>query len=403
MFVASLALAGVPCAGADAPAPSASCSVRPNEVIVGQPVSASVTVSNFNPAHPLSYLWKPGVGGKVLGNEATAEIATTDAAPGSYSVIVHVTDAKARKNNEATCTVDFVVKPAPTHPPNVVISANPGSVPFGGAATLWAKCSSPDGAEVIVSDWKSVAGTVAGSGYSAILNTEGVSPGVITVSATCTDSRGQTALATTEVAVESPPPPPPSPEIKAVEARLALQSIYFATSMPPVENPKAGLVESQRQTLLALAADFRKYLESKPEARLLLEGHADPRGRVQYDEKLSERRADRVKSFLVEQGIPESSLDTKAYGALHALTETVVKDTITHDPELSSEERHRALRNIETIVLASDRRVDITLSTTGEGSLRRFPFNAEDALTLIGGREAEAKKRTGKRTVRSRL
>jgi hypothetical protein len=74
-----------------------------------------------------------------------------------------------------------------------------------------------------------------------------------------------------------------------------------------------------------------------------------------------------------------------------------VKDTITHDPELSSEERQRALRNIETIVLASDRRVDITLSTTGEGSLRRFPFNAEDALTLIGGREAEAKKKAGKR------
>jgi hypothetical protein len=36
--------------------------------------------------------------------------------------------------------------------------------------------------------------------------------------------------------------------------------------------------------------------------------------------------------------------------------------------------------------MASNRRVDVTLSTTGQTSTRQFPFNAEDALTLIGGR-----------------
>jgi hypothetical protein len=46
---------------------------------------------------------------------------------------------------------------------------------------------------------------------------------------------------------------------------------------------------------------------------------------------------------------------------------------------------------MRTIVLASDRRVDITLSTTGQSSVRQFPFNAADALTLIGGRESEMK------------
>jgi hypothetical protein len=33
--------------------------------------------------------------------------------------------------------------------------------------------------------------------------------------------------------------------------------------------------------------------------------------------------------------------------------------------------------------LANNRRVDVTLSTTGEQSVRRFPFNAKDALTLL--------------------
>ena len=36
--------------------------------------------------------------------------------------------------------------------------------------------------------------------------------------------------------------------------------------------------------------------------------------------------------------------------------------------------------------MASNRRVDVTLSTTGQTSKRQFPFNATDALTLIGGR-----------------
>jgi outer membrane protein OmpA-like peptidoglycan-associated protein len=163
--------------------------------------------------------------------------------------------------------------------------------------------------------------------------------------------------------------------------------------MPPVSDPNAGLVESQQQTLVELAADFKKYLESKPGAHLLLVGHADPRGRTRYDQELSERRAGRVKKFLVEQGIPEGNIDTQAFGALHALTDAAVKDAIENDPQLSAEERTRALRNMLTIVLASDRRVDITLSTTGQSSVRRFPFNAADALTLIGGREDEAKKK----------
>jgi hypothetical protein len=32
----------------------------------------------------------------------------------------------------------------------------------------------------------------------------------------------------------------------------------------------------------------------------------------------------------------------------------------------------------------------VTLNTTGQESVRQFPFNAADALTLIGGREKPA-------------
>ena len=70
-----------------------------------------------------------------------------------------------------------------------------------------------------------------------------------------------------------------------------------------------------------------------------------------------------------------------------------MKEAVENDPQVSPEERQRALRNLRTIILASDRRVDITLSTTGQASVRQLPLNAKDALTLIGGRERVSKKR----------
>ncbi len=104
----------------------------------------------------------------------------------------------------------------------------------------------------------------------------------------------------------------------------------------------------------------------------------------------------RVKSFLVEHGVPEGAIETKALGDQHNLTADEVKASLDANPQLTKEERARTLRNMRTIILASNRRVDVRLSNTGEVSTRQFPFNAEDALTLIGGRTkapAAAKKK----------
>jgi outer membrane protein OmpA-like peptidoglycan-associated protein len=193
--------------------------------------------------------------------------------------------------------------------------------------------------------------------------------------------------------IENPPPPPVNPEIVRLEARLSLHSVYFVTDYPKIANPKGGLLSSQQKTLISLATDFKEYLQSKPEAHLILGGHADHRGSVEYNQALSERRVNRVKSFLVEQGVPEASIDVKAYGKEDNLTSEQVATEVNSNPELSPEERQRILKNIVTIRMASNRRVDVTLSTTGQTSVRQFPFNTTDSLTLIGGREGEAKKK----------
>ena len=111
------------------------------------------------------------------------------------------------------------------------------------------------------------------------------------------------------------------------------------------------------------------------------------------NQALSERRVNRVKSFLVEQGIPEGNIETKAFGKEDNLTSEQVMAEVEANPELTPSERQRIQKNIVTIRMASNRRVDVTLNTTGQTSVRQFPFNTTDTLTLIGGRESEMKKK----------
>jgi outer membrane protein OmpA-like peptidoglycan-associated protein len=369
---------------------AAACSIDHAEVMVGEPVHATVTASNFNPKHTLTYTWASS-GGKIEGKDTGATIDTNGASAGTYTTTATVTDPKAKKNNTASCTANFTVKPL--NPPQFSCTANPGTVEIGTPSTITCSCTSPDNASVTVGGWTSSAGSIAGNGNSATLTTTGASAGPVTVNATCTDSRNLTASTSSSVTLNNPPPPPPPPVDKELEARLALHSVYFATAKPTEKDPSGGLVKSQEQTLGTLATDFKKYLEARPDAHLTLEGHADVRGSVPYNQALSERRVARVKSFLVEQGVPEADLDTKAFGKQHNLTADEVKSAVEQNPEITPEEKARFLRNTQVIKWASNRRVDITLNTGGqtETSVRQYPFNAADSLTLIGGREAERK------------
>lgn len=376
--------------GAPALTPTAACSVQPTEVMVGEPVTANVTASNFNPKHTVNYAWS-GNGGQVTGKETSATIDTNNVAPGNYTVTAHVTDPKAKANNEASCSANYTVKPLPPkNPPTMSMSATPNELTPGGTVSLTANCTSPDGVPVSVANWTSTSGTVTGSGNTATLNTADLPPGPVTVTATCTDSRNLTGQASTQVTIQNPPPPPVD---KALEARLALHSVYFPTGQPTPKDPNAGLLPSQQKILLTMATDFKKYLQAKPDAHITLEGHADHRGSAAFNQALTERRVARVKGFLVENGVPESAIDTKALGKEHNLSTDEVKQSIEQNPDLTTEERKRALARIAVIRMASNRRVDVTLNSAGqaETSVRQFPFNSTDALSLIGGREAPKK------------
>ncbi len=175
----------------------------------------------------------------------------------------------------------------------------------------------------------------------------------------------------------------PPAEVAQLESRLALHSLYFPTARPTVQRPEAGLVQSQEDVLVALATDFVRYLTFKPDAHLTLEGHADRRGAVEYNQLLTQRRVDRTKTFLVAHGVPAGSIETKAFGKEQNLTAPEVKELLEQNPDISSDERAKLEKNLLVIVMANNRRVDVSLSTTGQQSVRLFPFNAKDSLTLL--------------------
>jgi outer membrane protein OmpA-like peptidoglycan-associated protein len=266
--------------GAAPVAPAASCSVQPTEVMVGEPLTATVTASNFNPKHTVTYVWS-GNGGQVTGKDTTATIDTTNAAPGSYTITAHVTDAKMKSNNEASCTANYTIKPLPPkNPPTMSCSASPSTVQAGASVTVTCTCTSPDSVSTSVASWTASSGSISGSGNTATLNTSGAAPGTITVGATCTDSRGLTGQATTQVTVENPPPPPP----KAAK----LSQCDFPNEKKPwrVDN-----------TCKAILDDVAKNLQQNPDNKLVIVGNAEP---TEKRKNLAAERAVNSKFYLVE-------------------------------------------------------------------------------------------------------
>jgi outer membrane protein OmpA-like peptidoglycan-associated protein len=376
--------------GGEAPPvpPTAACSVQPTEVFAGESVTATASGSNFNSKRTVKYSWN-GSGMKVSGSDASTQVDTAGLQPGSYLVTANLN--AGGKNGFASCSAKFTVKEP--RPPVISCSANPERVRTGGTSTINSNASSPDGRRLTYS-YTASAGEISGNGDTATLNTQGAQPSRITVTCNVADDRNPplTASSDTSVNVEAPPPPPaPAPEIKQLEAKLALHSIYFQTARPTADNPQGGLLDSQAEILITLANDYKNYLKFKPEAHLILGGYADPRGSVEYNKGLTERRVDRTKNFLVEHGVPVDHIETRSLGKENQLTADQIKAQIADNPDLTPDDRQQMLKNLSVMVLANNRRVDVTLSTTGQQSTRRYPFNAKDFLALISTKGGEKK------------
>jgi hypothetical protein len=160
---------------------------------------------------------------------------------------------------------------------------------------------------------------------------------------------------------------------------VVLQSVFYPTDYPDEKHPQLGLVKSQQMELATLAAGFKKYLEYDPDAKLSVEAHADARGSVPFNQELSERRVERVKEYLVEQGIAAGKIQTAAYGKERPIDKTAVKELEAANPNQPPKAR---LKNVEGDWLAYNRRVDIVLLPSGKKSTESYPHSAADSQII---------------------
>src|SRR5687768_8988654 len=142
--------------------------------------------------------------------------------------------------------------------------------------------------------------------------------------------------------VETPPPPPPAPEPPPAppppppppgdqDKDGVLDNVDKCPDTPPgvavdafgctrkgsitlegvtFELNSARLTPDSQQVLNGVATDLKKY----PRLKIELQGHTDSSGSDQYNLKLSQQRADAVRIYLMDQGVPGGQLTARGYG-----------------------------------------------------------------------------------------
>jgi OmpA family/PEGA domain len=160
---------------------------------------------------------------------------------------------------------------------------------------------------------------------------------------------------------------------------VTLASLFYPTSYPTARHPKIGLVASERAVLTNAANRFKLHEQyDNHRASLLIVGHADVRGSKKYNVKLSERRAELVKSYLLSQGIPANQMQIRADGKGDELSKSDVLKLQVAD----AQKPDKWMKNPQITWLAYNRRVDIILEPTGQQSTKAFPNSAPDARIL---------------------
>jgi len=126
----------------------------------------------------------------------------------------------------------------------------------------------------------------------------------------CGGSKQVAQTETMEPEEPQPAPEPPREETvvappveKAAPLPLVLQTVNF-------DYDKYDLTSVAMDILSINARGLREH----PDAQVLIEGHCDERGTVEYNLALGDKRAKAVKDYLVSLGIAPSRLTTITYG-----------------------------------------------------------------------------------------
>lgn len=107
------------------------------------------------------------------------------------------------------------------------------------------------------------------------------------------------------------PPPPPAPKKPLVVLKGANFAFNSASLNPAAHARLAKTVET---------------LKSNPDIRVEVRGYTDNIGAEAYNMRLSKRRADSVKSFLVSEGIAADRITTEGFGPANPVADNSTKE-----------------------------------------------------------------------------
>jgi peptidoglycan-associated lipoprotein len=112
------------------------------------------------------------------------------------------------------------------------------------------------------------------------------------------------------VKVETPPPPkaetpePPAPDYKSMTpAEMGINDVFFAYD-------SFDLDDASMRTL----AQNARILKDHADVVVMIEGHCDERGTVEYNLALGEKRAKAVRDYLVSLGVGDAQMRVTSYG-----------------------------------------------------------------------------------------
>ena len=114
------------------------------------------------------------------------------------------------------------------------------------------------------------------------------------------------------------PPPPPPPEPAAHKVVIELRGVHFQFDRPrPGQTDVNGILDKPIADSVAILKQAADTLKRYPNTEIKIDGYTDSIGSQAYNLKLSERRAEFVKNYLVNHGVAESQIiGTKGYGKL---------------------------------------------------------------------------------------
>jgi peptidoglycan-associated lipoprotein len=84
---------------------------------------------------------------------------------------------------------------------------------------------------------------------------------------------------------------------------LAKRSIYFDLDSYVVKDEYKSVIDAHG-----------KYLASRPDRKVLIQGNTDERGGSEYNLALGQKRADAVRRALALRGVPESQMEAVSFG-----------------------------------------------------------------------------------------